>query len=286
MKKLIWFLIVFLWCGLAWAQPRPGLIVEESGGAPSGFVYKLIVPSGNLAISSAVGTLTFGGDTDANGTIDLDELGNPGASKTFTMANYSLKFDWTTANPSSAITFVEFESEADPTDTDVVFFLIEAGGDGGTDLMKITGTATRATLTGDLTINTSQTNYSSHSNYKVNNTPFNDFHDDCGTAATLDVAADTHYGGVACNGDADAIEIDLDAAVVGMNILIVDKAGGAITLDPNGTDVIVYDGTAASAGEAIISSGAKGDFIGLICLTANEWITLGHDSNGWTEASP
>ena len=104
--------------------------------------------------------------------------------------------------------------------------------------------------------------------------------------ATLDVTAEQHYGGVAANGDADAIEIDLDAAVVGMSILIIDNAGGAITLDPNGTDTIVYDGTAAAAGEAIISSGAKGDFAALICLTANQWIVLGHDSNGWTEASP
>jgi len=109
---------------------------------------------------------------------------------------------------------------------------------------------------------------------------------DSGTDATLDVAASTHYGGIAVNGDADAIEMDLDAAVAGMSMLILDGAGGAITLDPNGTDTIVYEGTAAAAGEALISSGAKGDTLSIVCVVANQWLVIGHDVNGWTEASP
>lgn len=106
------------------------------------------------------------------------------------------------------------------------------------------------------------------------------------TDATLDVAAVTHYGGIVVNGDADALEVNLDAAVARMSILILDGAGGAITVDPNGTDTIVYDGTTGSAGEAFISSGAKGDYLALVCVTANQWIVLGHDSNGWTEETP
>jgi len=106
------------------------------------------------------------------------------------------------------------------------------------------------------------------------------------TGATLDVAAATHYGGMVVNGDADAIEFDLDSALVGMSIMVIDGGGSAMTVDPADGNTIVYDGTAAAAGEALISSGAKGDFITLICVTANEWIAIGHDSNGWTEESP
>jgi len=106
------------------------------------------------------------------------------------------------------------------------------------------------------------------------------------TAATGDISAQSHYGGVVTNNDADAIEFDLDAAVVGMSLIVIDDAGGVITIDPNGTDTIVYDGTTAAAGEAILSSGAKGDFVSLVCLTANQWIVIGHDSNGWAETTP
>jgi len=103
---------------------------------------------------------------------------------------------------------------------------------------------------------------------------------------TLTVSTDTHYGGIAVNSDADAQVQELKAAVVGMSIMSLDGAGGAITLDPNGTNTMTYNGTTAAAGEALISSGAKGDFISLICVVANQWIAIGHDSNGWTEASP
>ena len=106
------------------------------------------------------------------------------------------------------------------------------------------------------------------------------------TDATYAIPTAAHYGGMAVNGDADAIEMDLNAAAVGMSIMILDGAGGAITLDPNGTDTITYDGTTAAAGEAIISSGAKGDFISMVCVVANQWIVIGHDANGWTEATP
>ena len=106
------------------------------------------------------------------------------------------------------------------------------------------------------------------------------------STATYDILAKSHYGGVVVNSDADAIEMDLDAAVVGMSMLVLSNAAGAITLDPNGTDTLVYEGTAAAAGEALISSGAKGDSLSIVCLVANQWLVIGHDVNGWTEASP
>jgi|APSaa5957512622_1039677.scaffolds.fasta_scaffold60333_1 hypothetical protein len=106
------------------------------------------------------------------------------------------------------------------------------------------------------------------------------------TAATYNIAEAQHYGGSASNGDADVQEMDLDAAVAGMSIIIRDGAGGAITLDPNGTDYFVYEGTAAAAGEALISSGAKYDFITLVCFDTGVWEVLGHDTNGWSEETP
>jgi len=106
------------------------------------------------------------------------------------------------------------------------------------------------------------------------------------TTATYAIPTQAHYGGMAVNNDADAIEMDLNAAVVGMSLLILDNAGGAITLDPNGTDVIKYDGTTAAAGEALISSGADGDFLSMVCLETGKWFVVGHDANGWTEETP
>ena len=106
------------------------------------------------------------------------------------------------------------------------------------------------------------------------------------TDVTIDVPAISHYGGVIFNNDAGAIEYDLDPALVGMSITLVDAAGGAMSADPNGTETITYDGVTAAAGEILISSGTIGDFLTLICITAGEWMSVGHDSNGWVEATP
>ena len=115
----------------------------------------------------------------------------------------------------------------------------------------------------------------------INSLDVNDY-----TDATIDVPAQSHYGGVIVNNDADAIEFDLDPALVGMSITLVDDAGGAMSADPNGTETITYDGVTAAAGEILISSGTIGDFLTLICITAGEWMSVGHDSNGWVEATP
>lgn len=104
--------------------------------------------------------------------------------------------------------------------------------------------------------------------------------------ATYAVPTQAHYGGVAVNNDADAIEMDLNAAAVGMSLLVVSNAAGVITLDPNGTDTFVYEGTEAAAGEALVSAGAQGDSLSIICVEANQWLVIGHDATGWTEETP
>ena len=71
-------------------------------------------------------------------------------------------------------------------------------------------------------------------------------------------------------------EIDLPAAVAGMSIIIYNTGAFTITIDPNGTDVIVRDGTAQSAGVSITLSSDAGNYVTLVADTANHWVTLGY----------
>jgi len=313
MKKLIFALwLVLLSVSLAWAQPgpRPGLLIEESDGSPSGFIYKLIVPSTELAISSAVGTLTFGMDTDGNGTVDLDEIGNPGANKTFTMANYTLKFDYTTDDPST-ITFIEYEFDCLATDTDVVFFWLQADANGTpVDLMKITGTATRATMTGDLTINTTQTNYSTIDNYKVNNVSLNDLDMGFTVAQTFNAGVNSPLilgSDITGNGSISVANLnkmyqataaatvtlpDVDGSTVVYGDWVgfrVRDAAETLTIEIDNGDKINLHGTALDAGDTIDSPGNAGDFIFLMASTDTDgsgtdgWVTLGYGTAVWTD---
>jgi hypothetical protein len=59
--------------------------------------------------------------TSLNADMTLDEIGNPGADKTFSMGTYGLKFDWNVDDPGTEIRF-EFESDALETDTDLTLW--------------------------------------------------------------------------------------------------------------------------------------------------------------------
>jgi hypothetical protein len=69
--------------------------------------------------------------------------------------------------------------------------------------------------------------------------------------------------------------ITLPAAVVGMNLCVYASDATVKNIDPNGTDTIVLNGTALTAGYQIESPGAAGNFICLMSFTANQWTTLG-----------
>lgn len=71
-------------------------------------------------------------------------------------------------------------------------------------------------------------------------------------------------------------EIDLPAAVAGMNVCIYNTGAFTITIDPNGTDVIVRDGTAQSAGVSFTLSSGAGNYVCIVADTANHWVTLGY----------
>jgi len=138
-----------------------------------------IITEGDLTDSSVVsadikdGTVA-NADMAANAVLS-NELGNPDGNDTLTMGNYSLKWDWTTDNPSSAITFFELESDALVTDTDVVFFWLQGDANGTPkDILKISGATTRPTVTGDATWNFSTYNLSSIDSLKINNTNFDE----------------------------------------------------------------------------------------------------------------
>jgi hypothetical protein len=72
----------------------------------------------------------------------------------------------------------------------------------------------------------------------------------------------------------------LPAAVVGMNVLFYASVAGVKNIDPNGTNTIVLTTAALAAGYQIKSPGAVGDFIAMVCLTANQWTCMGR-SGTW-----
>jgi hypothetical protein len=71
-------------------------------------------------------------------------------------------------------------------------------------------------------------------------------------------------------------EIDLPAVATytGKAILIYNTGAFTITLDPNGTEVIVREGTVQSAGISMTLSSGAGNYVALFCDGAR-WITLG-----------
>jgi hypothetical protein len=77
-----------------------------------------------------------------------------------------------------------------------------------------------------------------------------------------------------------AIEMDLPAAAIGMQITVYVVAAFTVKLDPNGSDqIMVYTGT---AGDYLISDAVAGTCISLVCLQANKWHVAGA-SGSWTE---
>ena len=90
----------------------------------------------------------------------------------------------------------------------------------------------------------------------------------------ITLAASQVYGSVIkMSGGAETAT--LPAAVVGMNVLFYAAAAGVKNIDPNGTDTIVLTTAALAAGYQIESPGVVGDFIALVCLTANQWTAMG-----------
>lgn len=74
------------------------------------------------------------------------------------------------------------------------------------------------------------------------------------------------------------------AAVAGQSFCVYNTTAATTYIDPNGTDVIVLNGTALSAGYRINNNPTvAGDFICLVSTTANQWRTMGR-SGTWVDS--
>jgi hypothetical protein len=85
------------------AESLPGIVDPDEAGNGRWILQKLPIQAGGTG--TAVG-------------ITLDSVIDPGASKTFNMGTYGLKFDWAVDDP-PAVTRIHIESDALKTDTDV-----------------------------------------------------------------------------------------------------------------------------------------------------------------------
>ena len=70
-------------------------------------------------------------------------------------------------------------------------------------------------------------------------------------------------------------EIDLAAGVDGMAIIIYNTGAFTITIDPNGSEVIVRDGTAQTGGVSMTLSSGAGNFVAMV-YNGTQWVTLGY----------
>jgi hypothetical protein len=93
------------------------------------------------------------------------------------------------------------------------------------------------------------------------------------SSGTYSLAAANAYGRMIFYNDTDTLA--LPAAVAGMNVCIYATSTNLTTIDPDGTDVIVVDGTANAAGDAFTLAAAAGNFVCLYADAANHWVTLG-----------
>lgn len=72
-------------------------------------------------------------------------------------------------------------------------------------------------------------------------------------------------------------EYDLPAAAAyaGKGVLFYVVGTNAITIDPNGSEVIVRDGTAQAGGVTMTLTGVAGNYVAMIC-DGTRWVTLGY----------
>lgn len=70
-------------------------------------------------------------------------------------------------------------------------------------------------------------------------------------------------------------QINLPTGEVGMNLVIYNTGVFTITVEPNGTNVIVRDGVAQAAGVNFTLSAGAGNFVSLIWDGTN-WVTIGY----------
>jgi hypothetical protein len=71
--------------------------------------------------------------------------------------------------------------------------------------------------------------------------------------------------------------INLPAAstYTGKSIVVYNTGAFTVTIDPNGSEVVVRDGTVQTGGVSMILPSGAGNYVCLIC-DGTRWITLGY----------
>ncbi len=82
------------------------------------------------------------------------------------------------------------------------------------------------------------------------------------------------YGTMFINSDDDALDLTLPSAVLGMSVCVFQGQGttGAITLQPAAGDFLVIAGARGNVATDYASTGAAGDRICVVAMSATDWI--------------
>jgi hypothetical protein len=87
------------------------------------------------------------------------------------------------------------------------------------------------------------------------------------------LSAANAYGSVIfCGG---TMTVNLPAGAIGMTLLVYNTGNYTITIDPNGTEAVVRDGTTQSGGVSFTLSSGAGNYVALI-NNGTRWYTLGY----------
>jgi hypothetical protein len=302
---------IFLFVTSPYSQPRLGMLVEEADGTPAGYVYKFIMTNGSLSIANSVGTLTIGGNTA------LDDVTDPDAAKVFAMGAHELTFGSATDqwggllidNTQNTLTgesiLLTLKHAALKTDTNATYLSIIADSDGTpVEVFEIKGAATRPQITGDASILASGIDFDAASALTIAGSQI-DFDDMAGSAAiattstinglvqttldtdaTVDLSSATGADGEwRVNNDDDVIQYTLPPAALGLTVCFYDHSanGQVISIDPDdATDAIYLNGASVGAGDEIDSPGDRGDYVCLLALDGDTWVTTGQ-SGTWVD---
>jgi hypothetical protein len=77
---------------------------------------------------------------------------------------------------------------------------------------------------------------------------------------------------------------NLPAAMAGMSFCMLVPSIAAVVINPDDSDVLIYDGTADDAGHQISGGAAAGDFICFIAVDTTNWHSMGRRGT-WTPGS-
>ena len=70
---------------------------------------------------------------------------------------------------------------------------------------------------------------------------------------------------------------ELPVAVVGMSLMVKSTTTAVAHVIPNGSDIVVLNGTALTTGYGVKSPGSvAGEYITFYCVEANKWETMGN----------